>query len=57
LNQEEVDIISLKDDSSADEICDLVSNNAYKGIKSFVEIKDGENIKTIRLHSSFNVIT
>ena len=41
----------MKGDLSYDEICDLVRKNAWNYIKSAVEIKDGENIKTIRLSS------
>lgn len=51
INRGEIEIISLKGDLSYSEICKQVSKNTFNDIKSFVKIKDGKNIKTIRLNS------
>jgi len=47
----EIEIISLKGDLSYNEICKQVGENSWNDIKSFVKVKDGKNIKTIRLNS------
>ena len=51
INRGEIEIISLKGDSSYFEICHLVGKKTFDDIKCFVKIKDGENIKTIPLFS------